>query len=151
MTVVAWDGKTLAVDRLGDASGQRVEIVKGRISADNRYVLAWTGGIGEGLALAQWYDDGGFQHSPYPEFQNNNDRWCRLIVADGSGVVYFEQAPIEIPVLEEFAAWGSGRDYALGAMAMGATAKEAVEVTNRLAIHCGIGVDVFYLAELTKL
>lgn len=151
MTVVAWDGKTLAVDRLGDANGQRVEIVKGRISVEHQCVFAWTGGVAEGLALADWYEKGRLQHSPYPEFQNSSDRWCRLIVADGSGVVYFEQAPIEIPVLEKFAAWGSGRDYALGAMAMGATAQQAVEVTNRLAIHCGIGVDVFYLAELIKL
>lgn len=150
MTCVAWDGATLAMDRLGDSYGLRVEMIKGRISTVNACVLAWTGGIGEGLALADWYDHGRLKHEPYPDFQAT-DRWCRLIVADHSGVVFFEQTPMEIPVLEKFAAWGSGRDYALGALAMGASAQKAVEITNSLAMHCGIGVDVFDLVHFGKL
>jgi hypothetical protein len=40
-------------------------------------------------------------------------------------------------------AWGIGCDFALGAMAMGADAVQAVEITNKFSIHCGMGVDSY--------
>lgn len=39
-------------------------------------------------------------------------------------------------------AWGSGRDYAMGAMARGANAKEAAEIAMRFDNGCGMGIDV---------
>jgi ATP-dependent protease HslVU (ClpYQ) peptidase subunit len=39
---------------------------------------------------------------------------------------------------------GSGADYAMGAMAVGADAKRAVEVTSDLYCRCGLGVDVLH-------
>lgn len=41
-----------------------------------------------------------------------------------------------------FWAAGSGADYAMGAMAAGKDAKEAVEIACRFDINCGLGVDV---------
>jgi ATP-dependent protease HslVU (ClpYQ) peptidase subunit len=48
-------------------------------------------------------------------------------------------------VEDPFMAWGSGRDFALGAMAMGATAREAVAVACRFNVYCGNGIDAFDL------
>lgn len=51
--------------------------------------------------------------------------------------------PVRIkPVVKAFHAIGSGRGEALGAMAMGADARRAVEIASRLNVGCGLGVDV---------
>jgi len=49
--------------------------------------------------------------------------------------------PVELP----FWAAGSGADYALGAMAHGASAAEAVAIASTLDINTGLGVDVISL------
>lgn len=63
-----------------------------------------------------------------------------LFLADGG--LYFS-GPIEC----EYHAIGSGAKYALGAMAMGAGAIEAVEVAMKFDPHCG-GVVLAMAAEL---
>jgi len=51
-------------------------------------------------------------------------------------------------MMNSFMAWGSGRDYAMGAMEMGADARRAVEVTNVHSTDCGFGVEAYDL-EMT--
>jgi len=46
-----------------------------------------------------------------------------------------------------FWAAGSGADYALGAMAFGASAAEAVAIASTLDINTGLGVDVISMEE----
>lgn len=150
MSIVAWDGKTLATDRLGDAGDLKRDVAKSRVSTVHECILAWTGGISEGMRVANWYDIEPSKRGEFPACQNN-DRWCRLIIADASGAATIEQEPVEIDVLEPFMAWGSGRDYALGAMAMGANARQAVVVACRFAFSCGLGIDVWDLATLEKI
>jgi ATP-dependent protease HslVU (ClpYQ) peptidase subunit len=142
MSIVAWDGATFATDRQMTASDYKAEGSKSlRVG---KVVIAWTGSAAEGLALADWFQKGADRDS-WPECQAASDRWCRLIVASQAGVYVYEQEPFPIPVLEIFSAWGSGRDFALGALAMGATAKQAVEVANKMCAGCGFGVDVYTL------
>ena len=38
-----------------------------------------------------------------------------------------------------------GKEIAMGALAMGATAKQAVLICNDFSLHCGKGVEVFSL------
>ena len=45
-------------------------------------------------------------------------------------------------VEDQFAAWGSGRDFALTAMHLGKSAREAVEIACLFENGCGNGVDV---------
>lgn len=45
--------------------------------------------------------------------------------------------------------FGSGRDFALGALAMGASAYEAVKAAITFDITCGIGVDTLTLDGLS--
>lgn len=40
-------------------------------------------------------------------------------------------------------AWGSGRDFALGALSMGATAKEAAQIACKHSTTCGGKIHTF--------
>lgn len=86
MTVVAWDGKSLAVDKQATCADMRMTTTKA----------------------------------------------CRL-----------QQGDVVALVFDRFMAWGSGRDFAMGAMEMGASAYRAVEVAIRHSTGCGYGIDLF--------
>lgn len=139
MSVVAWDGKVIAADRQGTIAEMRVVSSKMRRTAEA--VLAWTGNQECGLALADWYERGASKDA-WPKFQDDMDRWTRLIVADMHGIRYYEQEPVPQYVQQPFIAFGSGRDFAMGAMAMGASAERAVQVASEFCVSCGMGVEV---------
>lgn len=138
MSVVAWDGRSLAADRQAVYGDQRVCICKMR-KVPGRDVLAWLGDHEKGLYPANWYADGA-KPELWPDFQGG-DGFCTLILATTTGVFMFMQLPMRINISEPFMAWGEGSAYALGAMARGATARHAVEAAERFCIHCGFGVD----------
>ena len=140
MSVVAWDGMHLAADMQASGQGVKFCTPKMRRSADG-IVYAWTGPFASSQPMVEWHARGA-RSDEYPEQQKSDDRWCRLIVAiPGLGIKSYEQtpAPLEQPTPW---AWGSGMEFALGAMAMGASAKEAVVVACRFSTDCGLGVSV---------
>ena len=139
MSVVAWDGKTVAADKIAVSAEMRTTTTK--VFRLDDAILAWVGESGGGIALLDWYKNGSVQ-ARWPAAQNT-DNWTRLIVARASGVFFFEREPHAQKVEEPFMAWGSGRDYAMGAMAMGASAEEAVEVAIRFSTTCGNGIDSY--------
>ena len=144
MTVIAWDGAYIAADRLADEEGHRRTISKLHVVGSE--VLTFAGEISMGLLLIQWYRDGA-DPTKYPERQKTDD-WTRLVVASKDGVRFYERQPIAIRLEDPFAAWGSGRDYALAAMHLGYSAQIACEVACEYALNCGLGVDVIDLKEM---
>lgn len=136
MSVVVWDGKRIAADQQAALVDMRVRMEKVYRAKDGA-VLAFTGNAALGLLLCAWYDAGA-RIEDWPSFQSTDD-WCRLIVAKTGACAHYEAQPIPIPVLDHFAAWGSGRDFAIGALAAGADALAAVEIASRFNVHCGMG------------
>ena len=139
MSVVVWDGISLAADRQCTNGEFRFNTQK-LFRHQNGTLSAFTGSIDTGLAMRRWYDEGA-QRETWPVGQRH-ENWSRLIIATDIAVFYYEQEPEAIPLLQKQMAWGSGRDFALGALAMGATAQQAVEIANQYCISCGFGVDV---------
>lgn len=144
MTVIAWDGKTLAADKQGTSCGLKITLTKIK-KLENGAVVAWTGKNEHGIELSRWYLDGA-DPEKWPAYQGTED-WTRLIVADKGKVFSFEQRPVPQPVEDPIQAWGCGRDFALGAMALGANAVGAVEIASRFADGCGMGVDAFDVSQ----
>lgn len=142
MSVVVWDGKTLAADRMGVCAGLGVTTTK--MSKRGDTVLAWTGDSDRGHALADWYWNGEDKTS-WPKFQSDGEGSTRLIVVQGGVCKVYEQEPYALLVLDTFAAWGSGRDFAYGALEMGADARRAVEVTCKHNVDCGKGIEAYDL------
>lgn len=94
--------------------------------------------------MARWFEEGA-DREKWPKCQDKDDTWCRLIVVNGLGAFFYERLPVEIRVEDSFMAWGSGRDFALGAMACGKSACEAVEVACKFDTGCGNGIDAIVL------
>lgn len=145
MSVIACDGKILAADTLGISGDLKLPTSKIRLIflEGKSFYVGWTGQLDHGEALIDWYVSGAIKEK-YPAFQSTND-WTRLIVIKNDfekllTVMSYEQTPYpiyySIPV-----AWGSGRDYALGAMAMGADARKAVEIACTFSASCGLPVE----------
>lgn len=146
MSVVVWDGKTMAADKRACVGELAVQVAKAWRVRDG-VVLAVTGDAGPGQMLVDWWVSGA-DPAKWPAVQAT-DNWTRLIVWEpGQRPYSYEQHPAKLHFEHPFMAWGSGRDYALGALAMGATARQAVEIASRFNIYCGNGVDEFYEVSL---
>jgi len=141
MTVIAWDGKSLAVDRRGTSMGLAV-ILKKYKTLESGEIAVWCGSNDQGLMLADWYEKGA-DIETWPKFQKH-DEWSDLVIASNSGIKSFERHPVAQVMEDKLQAWGSGRDFALGAMQNGATAEEAVRVASQFNVYCGGGVDIFH-------
>lgn len=149
MSVVVWDGKTLAADRQGSQSDMRVLVSKIKRLPDGT-LLAWTGAHENGLAMARWYEDGAII-AKLPPSQNKDD-WSRLIVLEPDlRLITFEQYGEPLEILDCPIAFGAGRDFALGAMAMGADARKAVEVACQFSIVCGLGVEAIDIVSRQRI
>lgn len=149
MSVIAWDGTFLAADtgavngdlmsrackiRLHDSNGAP-------LSPGHPTVLACTGDLGPGLLLMDWYERGA-NPDDWPKFQGTED-WARLVVASNGKCWTYEKYPVALPVRTSYAAFGSGRDFAMGAMWGGANARGAVEAAITWCTTCGGGVECF--------
>lgn len=143
MSVVVFDGKTLAADR--QACNVDLRFIYSKIVKEpNGTLLGFTGNVECGLAMIRWWRDGANPLTMPPS--QDKDNWSRLIVVEqNASCYYYEQFGQPINMLGEYLAWGSGRDFALGALAMGADARKAVEVANQFCISCGMGVEAYDL------
>lgn len=147
MTVIAWDGLTLAADKAGTSAGYRRTVTKIFRVPDG--LVGFAGDGSRALALLEWFR-AGRKVADYPEFQKGDDVvGCLFIDQQGAAWGYQHTA---FPERHEdaFDAVGSGRDYALAAMHLGHTATEAVKVASALDNGCGNGIDVLWLSEPMK-
>lgn len=141
MTVIAWDGNTIAADSLANDAGL-VRIVH-KLLRVNDGVIAVTGSMDQGLELQAWFEQGA-DPAKWPEFQKKDD-WTRLIRATREGCWWYERTPYPQRVIAPFTAFGSGRDFAIAAMHMGKSTREAVELACELTTECAGPVDVIEL------
>lgn len=142
MTVIAWDGKTLAADRrcmLGNTIRSTTKIF--RVYGE---LVGVSGDYVRGLEVLEWFREGAVADrfpAPRGAFQGN------LIVIDAKGRARrYEENPIPYMLEDEHAAAGCGDESALVAMALGATAREAVEIVCRFNYGCGNGIDTLEIS-----
>lgn len=142
MTIIAWDGKTLAADRQSTSNNMRRTTRKIHRVRDG--LIAITGSGCHGVALLDWFN-GDRNPSAWPK---ESAEIANIIHVTSDGVfVYAGDLPaFGEPVLDAFIAFGSGRDYAMTAMHLGKTAAEAVEIACLFDVSCGMGVDTLELA-----
>lgn len=143
MTVIAWDGKTLAADKQMGGDYPRT-VTKLRRSAAGE-IIGVCGWMNRGLVLMDWYEAGA-DPATFPAFQRDDDKRCELLIVrkDGSAWSLTEE-PALVHIEDAHHAIGSGRDFAAAAMYLGKTAREAVEVAIALDSACGNGIDTLEL------
>lgn len=142
MTVIAWDGRTLAADKRGTVAGMAYAVTKLHRVRDG--LIAFSGGGAHAAELLQWFN-GDRNTSTYP--RRGDDDGAGTIHIDQDGRIFMYAAASPFPELIEapFFARGAGRDYAMAAMHLGCDARRAVEVACVFDIGCGNGVDALEL------
>lgn len=142
MTCVAWDGKTLAADKRVVYAGLARTVTK-IFRVDN--VLVGIAGDGaQGMEMIDWIR-GGCAPDRFPASQRDKEQWATIAVIKADGLWVYERSPYPMRIEDKTYATGSGRDYALAAMHLGKTAREAVEIACLFETGCGNGVDVLEL------
>lgn len=139
MTVIAWDGKTLAADRRAVQGGFCFASTK--IFRVNDFLVGFSGNASRGGEYLAWLREGG-DPKKFPENKDENDCfvWLLVIRADGT-IEKYENSGYPIIVDEKHFALGSGQDFATAAMYLGFDAVKAVEVASRFDEGCGNGID----------
>ena len=142
MTVLAWDGKTLAADRLACAGMMKATVTK--IAQAGEELLGICGNLSVGNELREWYLNGA-DPDCFPDSALSDGETDLVVVkADGTVWVYSASATpfqIEDPVC----AFGAGAEAAWGALLCGASAQRAVEIASQINVSCGNGLDVLEL------
>jgi hypothetical protein len=141
MTTIAWDGKTLAADRMGNNGSYTFPVTK--IFAHEGLLMGGSGSLDFILQMVEWVK-GGRVNADFPKDQRDKDDWQPfLVIEKDRSIVIYERTPYPIrPECRQYAI-GSGRDFAAAAMFMGKSASEAVMVAHELnASGTGGAVDI---------
>lgn len=156
MTIIVYDGKTLATDRMAidqDIKQSTQKAWYAQHPSLGKVIISGAGDINKLNDMRNWYLKGA-DPAKFPKSQMSTP-FCQFIVVTKqrgytSNLLRWEQSPTPITMGEGIYAIGQGSHFAYGAMAMGATAEQAVEVANKFSIFCGLGVDKYTLMEETK-
>lgn len=139
MTVIAWDGNTLAADKLMQNGGTKKTTTK--IFKINGHLLGVCGNFSVGMELVDWWSNGA-KPDAYPASNRCLDDGATLIVIGADKkVMVFESSPYPFGIDSDFCAFGCGDAPAMAAMECGADARRAVEVASKYDTGCGNGVD----------
>lgn len=138
MTVVAWDGTTLAADKRGTVAGMAYTVTKIHRLPD--CLIAFTGGGAHAAELLNWFY-GARNPETYPRCEDEDGAGTLVIKPDGAIFMYSSANPFPERIEGTFFARGCGRDYAMAAMYLGCDARRAVEVACAFDVGCGNGID----------
>ncbi len=143
MTIVAWDGKTLAADKRTSFGGLHATTTK--LHRIDGMLIGCAGLTAHITEMVAWVKAGReAAQLPTPQRSTSDCISMLLIDRDGS-VLHYESSAY--PILIEGDKWaiGSGRDFAMAAMHLGCDARRAVEVACALDATCGNGIDTLEL------
>jgi ATP-dependent protease HslVU (ClpYQ) peptidase subunit len=143
MTVIAWDGKTLAADKQNTSAGHATTVTK--IHRVPGGLVGFTGNAGHANALLTWFREGR-NPADWPKKGGEDSAGVMFVTDDGELRGYSgDDGPNYVLYEDKFVAFGAGRDYALAAMYLGSDARRAVEVACALDNSCGMGIDTLEL------
>lgn len=140
MSVIAWDGTSLAADRRATMGGWFCTVQK--IFRSRGALCGYAGDADAGEEVLAWFGAGAVP-ADFPAAQRDRERFAGLLVVWPSGVIWkYECTPFPLRFPPQHFAIGSGRDFALAAMRCGLPAEQAVGVACEFDAGCGNGVDV---------
>lgn len=143
MTVIVWDGTTLAADKQMGVEYPRA-VTKIQRTHDGE-LIGICGHFDHGQELVRWYL-AGCNPATFPARQADDDKSSELIIIRADGSLWMLLgSPTPIKIENPSHAIGSGRDFAVAAMYLGKDAREAVEIACELCGSCGLGVDTLTL------
>lgn len=146
MTVIAWDGEVLATDTqctMGNAKYQSPKAWYESVGGE-ACIISGVGTLKNIHRHKQWLIEGGDSPFPYSDIENH---YYQLILVTKEGLLRYEGTPYPIEHGVNACAFGEASDFAYGALAMGATAVEAVVVAIQYSHQCGGNVESYSLVK----
>lgn len=101
------------------------------------------------MPLVKRWVEAGFPLDDHDFSRLWEDDWDCLVM-NPDGQVFLPFADALYPITNQFFALGSGRDIALGALSMGASARQAVEIAARWDKHTNGIIESISVADLRK-
>lgn len=135
MTAIACNRQMMAADSLAVGDGTKSRTIK--IFRVGHEIVGFAGELQCGIAFVNWYRD---RSAAKPDLDN-----FAALVLSKDGITQYENRLIPIPILEKFAAIGSGQDAALAAMYAGKSPKEAAAIACKVRADCGTPIKVMTL------
>lgn len=138
MTTVAVDRKslTMAADKRMQLHSTKVNKVFPVIRHEERWLLGGAGTLQHILNFVDW-----FEGPNTLEFPDMGETGMLALREDGALFFYY-QSGTPIHITAPFFAYGSGSDYAMGAMAAGRTPQQAVQIASKFDSGTGGGVTM---------
>lgn len=153
MTVLAWDGKTLAADKMGSGGGipltiTKIHKLKLRLVTGGPLVVGLAGFAGvcdtSGEMLA-WLSEGAVPKE-FPESARDAD--TVLVLITKGRILQWTAGPYPLQIEDAQMGWGAGGDLARVAMHLGKSAKQAAELACKFEPStCGHGIDTLTLGR----
>lgn len=136
----------IAADRQATGGGGlRREVDK--IYRSRLYIFGGVGQLDDVMAIAEWFRLHDAASDAAPALSEGGTNGIAVDTRSGKAFVVEGAKPRLSPILEPFHAAGSGRDFAISAMAFGKSAREAVIFASRFDVYTGGKVDVVRLAR----
>lgn len=140
MTIIVFDGATCAVDSGAVAETTVLRVRKFWTRADE--LITGAGDTSHVVAMAEWYLANANPQEFPPMVLVRRD--AELVVVNSRGVRRYEASPYAVDHGNVRCAFGGGRDFAYGALAMGASAAEAAGIACMFSPVCAEPVHTFY-------
>jgi hypothetical protein len=141
MSVIAWDGRSLAADRRV-VNGNLINVVSKAFACRDR-IVACSGDVQTSEEILDWMDGGNCHPPDYPAAARQNDETSVAVILPEGGIWIYRKSPFPMKLPPQNFAMGCGRDFAIAAMHCGKTAVEAVAITSLYDCFCGNGIDEF--------
>lgn len=137
MTVIAWDGTTLAADKQLTHANLKRTVTKVKKIRDH---LVGTAGDWDGCTqLMRWFERGALPDE-FPS--KGREQYAGLVVITPERqILKYEQLSLPYEIEDPIFALGTGREVAMGALEMGATSVRAVQIACKYINDCGMGID----------
>ncbi len=142
MTIIVYDGDELCIDNAGIHEGTKVPMVKSWHVPGTGEIVTGVGNAAQIAVMRDWYIRGAVAED-FPEDQRDAFQWCELIVVSKRGLIRYENLPSPIVHGKNKVAFGVGKDFAYGALGMGATASQAAAVALKYAPDTGHGLATY--------
>lgn len=153
MSVIAFDGKRLSADRQATYNGTKLTIDK-IFQPEPHIILGFVGEHAQGTKMIEWFMSGA-DPTTFPEPKSDEGAASLIVLtkhkegethpAGDPVCLFYASSSVALQVIEPVMAWGSGGQFAHGAMLAGATASKAVEIASTVAEGCGNGVTTYQL------
>jgi ATP-dependent protease HslVU (ClpYQ) peptidase subunit len=134
MTVIAWDGTTIAVDSLVVFDNRKT--YSDKLFKNKDEVIAVAGNMDVCMTMLELYKKGITDAGDFIPQNEENESYL-VIATREHGVWWMCEGGHPVKVNDQIFAIGSGADLAIAAMHCGKSAVEAVEIACLYDIYCG--------------